>query len=103
MLERFDELGASVVGCSPDGAASHRAFIQKHELAVMLLSDHGHPVLRAYGAFGEKQVDGEKSVGVKRSTVLIDPDGKLAHHWKGVTAAGHAARVAERLAELRGS
>jgi peroxiredoxin len=41
-------------------------------------------------------------VGVKRSTVLIDPAGKLAHHWKAARAKGHAAKVAARLEELRG-
>ena len=57
--------------------------------------------MEKYGAWGKKVLYGRTSVGVIRSTVLIDPDGKVAHHWKKVRAAGHAAHVRTRLEELR--
>jgi len=58
--------------------------------------------MESYGAWGEKVLYGRTSVGVIRSTVLIDPAGNVAHHWRKVRAAGHAAHVAARLAALRG-
>ena len=96
-LRDFREVDAVVLGCSPDDAEAHRKFIAKHNLKVRLLSDPSHVTMAEYGAWGEKVLYGRKSVGVIRSTVLIDPDGNVAHHWKRVRAAGHAGHVAERL------
>ena len=101
-VESFQKLDAGVFGCSPDKPASHRRFIEKHDLKVQLLSDPTHATMERYGAWGEKVLYGRTSVGVIRSTVLIDPDGKVAHHWKKVRAAGHAGHVAARLEALRG-
>lgn len=100
-IDAFGDLDAVVLGCSPDSPESHRKFIAKHDLTVRLLSDPEHKVMEAYGAWGEKTMYGRKSVGVIRSTVLIDPEGRVAHHWKRVRAAGHAAKVRERLEALR--
>jgi peroxiredoxin Q/BCP len=98
----FEKLDAVVLGCSPDSPDSHRKFIAKHSLKLTLLSDPSHETLVRYGAWGEKVLYGKKSVGVIRSTVLIDPQGSVAHHWPNATAAGHAEQVRTRLAELRG-
>ncbi len=100
-IEAFRSLDAVVLGCSPDSPESHRKFIAKHELAVRLLSDPDHEVMEAYGAWGEKNMYGKISVGVIRSTVIIDPEGRVAHHWKRASAKGHAAKVRERLEALR--
>ncbi len=102
-LNDFRALDAVVLGCSPDDAESHRRFIAKHNLEVQLLSDPSRATMQEYGAWGEKVLYGRKSVGVIRSTVLIGPDGAVAHHWKRVRAAGHAGHVAARLRELRGT
>ena len=101
-IAQFEKLDAVILGCSPDDAASHRKFIAKYDLKVQLLSDPTHAAMGAYGAWGEKVLYGRKSVGVIRSTALIDPDGNVAHHWKKVKAAGHADHVAARLTALRG-
>jgi len=101
-IEAFRGLDAVVLGCSADSPEKHRAFIKKHDLAVRLLSDRDHAVMEAYGAWGEKSMYGRTTMGVIRSTVLIDPDGRVAFHWPKVKAAGHAAKVGEKLAELRG-
>ncbi len=101
-IAQFEKLDAVILGCSPDDAASHRKFIAKYDLKVQLLSDPTHTAMEAYGAWGEKVLYGRKSVGVIRSTALIDPDGNVAHHWKKVKAAGHADHVAARLTALRG-
>jgi len=100
-IEAFRGLDAEVFGCSPDPPETHRKFIAKHGLGVRLLSDPGHEVMEAYGAWGEKTMYGRTTVGVIRSTVLVDPDGKVAHHWARVRAAGHAGKVREQLEELR--
>jgi peroxiredoxin Q/BCP len=100
-IEAFRGLNALVLGCSPDPPAKHRKFIDKHDLGVRLLSDPEDGVMEAYGAWGEKKMYGKTVTGVIRSTVLIDPQGKVVHHWPNVKAKGHAAKVQERLEELR--
>ncbi|HEX7506673.1 MAG TPA: peroxiredoxin [Polyangia bacterium] len=99
-LPKFDKLDAAVFGCSRDTPESHRKFIAKYKLKIKLLSDPDHEVMEKYGAWGEKNNYGKKTMGVIRSTVLIDPAGKVAHHWATVKAAGHAEQVREKLAEL---
>lgn len=100
-IETFQEMEAIVVGVSPDSPAAHQKFITKYDLKVTLLSDPERTVMEKYGAFGEKTLYGKKTIGVKRSTVLIDPAGKVAHHWANVRAKGHAEKVREKLAALR--
>lgn len=100
-IEAFRDLDAVVLGCSPDSPESHRKFIEKHGLKVSLLSDEKKTVMEKYGAWGEKTMYGKKVVGVLRSTVLIDPQGKVARVWPNVKAAGHAAKVKEALQELQ--
>jgi len=100
-VKAFAKVDAVVLGCSPDSPQSHQKFIAKHALGFDLLSDPDHAVMEKYGAWGEKTLYGKKTVGVVRSTVLIDPAGKVAHHWRTVRAKGHAAQVQAKLAELR--
>ena len=91
-------LGAKVFGVSPDDEASHAAFRDKHRLNFPLLVDADHKVADAYGAWREKNLYGKKSMGVQRSTYLIDAEGKVAHVWKRVQVDGHDHQV---LAALR--
>jgi peroxiredoxin Q/BCP len=102
-LHQFETLNATVLGCSPDDANSHQKFIDKHHLKLTLLSDEDHHVMEQYGAWGEKNMYGRISQGVIRSTVLIDPEGKVAYHWKKVKAKGHAEQVRKKLQELQTS
>ena len=89
---------AIVLGVSPDGAESHCAFIGKYKLPFPLLSDPDRKVMTKYGAFGEKVLYGKKTKGVIRSTVWVDPDGKVRKHWKRVPKAeDHPAKVLEAL------
>ena len=97
----FQGLNAEVFGCSPDSPDKHRKFIAKHHLGVRLLSNPDHEVMEAYGAWGEKNMYGRVTVGVIRSTVIIDPEGCIAHHWKRVKSKGHALKVRERLETLQ--
>jgi peroxiredoxin Q/BCP len=98
----FEDMGAVVIGVSPDSEASHQRFTEKKDLTITLLSDPEHNVLEPYGAWAEKSMYGRTFLGVVRSTVLIDPDGNVAHHWSKVKAKGHADQVMARLAELKG-
>lgn len=99
-ISAFEDLDAVVLGCSPDLPEKHGKFIAKHDLKVRLLSDPDHKVLEKYGAWGEKNMYGKVTQGTIRSTVLIDPEGKVAHQWAKVKAAGHAEQVRAKLAEL---
>lgn len=69
---------------------------------MRLLSDPDKSMMKTYGAFGSKKMYGREVEGVKRSTVLIDPAGQVAHHWPNVRAKGHAEKVRDQLAALRG-
>jgi peroxiredoxin Q/BCP len=99
-LSKFDKLNAAVLGVSPDSVESHRKFIDKHGIKLTLLSDPDKKVLTRYGAYGPKNMYGKETMGVIRSTYLIDPEGKIAHVWPKVKAAGHAEKVKEKLTEL---
>ena len=101
-LKSFEKLDALVLGCSPDSVESHAKFVSKHKLKIPLLSDPAHKALEKYGAWGEKSMYGKVTQGVIRSTVLIDPKGRVAYHWPRVRANGHASAVRQKLAELRG-
>lgn len=102
-IEAFRNISAEVIGCSPDSPERHRKFIEKYGLKLRLLSDPEHKVMETYGAWGEKKLYGKKVVGTIRSTVIIDPKGRIAHRWKSVRAKGHAAKVRERLEKLQAS
>ncbi len=99
-LSAFEKLDAVVLGCSPDAPEKHQKFIEKYKLKIKLLSDPDHKVMQKYGAWGEKNMYGKVTVGVIRSTALIDPEGKVVRHWAKVKAAGHADAVRAKLAEL---
>jgi len=92
---------AAIWGISPDGTASHARFRSKYGLPFTLLSDADHAVADAYGAWGEKQSYGKTTIGLIRSSVLVDPEGRIARVWPKVKADGHAAEVAEALREAR--
>ena len=99
-IKDFEKLNATIIGISPDKPEALAKFRAKYKLKVALLSDADKKVMPKYGAWGEKNMYGKITVGVKRSTVIVDPQGKVAHHWKAVKAKGHAEKVAQKLAEL---
>ena len=92
-LHGFQRAGVPVTGISGDDAVSHRAFRDKYGLRFPLLSDLDHRVMEAYGAWGEKTSYGRTSVGVLRSTFLIDEQGRIQRAWYNVKADGHAEKV----------
>lgn len=94
------KLGAKVLGVSPDDVDSHVKFRDKYDLNFPLLADVGHKVAEKYGAWREKNMYGKKSMGVQRSTFLIDAAGKVAKVWKRVQVDGHDDQVIAALKEL---
>ena len=95
----WDEIKArntEVIGVSPDTAQAHQKFVEKYNLPFTLLCDTDRAVMKMYGAYGEKMMYGKKTLGVIRSTVIIDPIGVIVKHWKRVPkAADHPAKVLE--------
>jgi len=79
LKSEFESQNAVVFGVSPDNQASHWKFAEKCSLDVTLLSDPDKKVMTAY--------QGAKGGKVVRSTVVVDPDGKIAHHWENVKGA----------------
>ncbi len=96
----LQERGAVVLGVSPDDVASHGEFRDKYSLNFPLLADDGHQVAERYGAWRETNFMGRKSIGVQRSTFLIDREGKVAKAWKKVNVDGHDEQVLAALEKV---
>lgn len=101
LRDNLSRLNATVLGVSPDGLASHEKFREDHGLNFPLLADEDHAVAELYGVWGPKKVFGKDVVGLRRSTFVIDPAGKVAAALYDVQAKGHAERLARLLDELR--
>ncbi|CUH81673.1 Putative peroxiredoxin bcp [Tritonibacter multivorans] len=99
-LDAFKATGAEVVGISRDTVAKHEKFIAKHGLTVPLVSDGETTVCEAYGTWVEKNMYGKKSMGIERSTFLIDAEGKIARIWRKVKVPGHVDEVLEAVKAL---
>jgi peroxiredoxin Q/BCP len=91
------QAGFAVLGISPDSPAKLAKFRDKEGLTFPLLSDPDRGVLQAYGAYGEKTMYGRTSMGVIRSTFVIDADGKIEQAQYGVKATGHVGRLRKEL------
>ena len=90
--------GIEILGVSPDDIRSHEKFKSKYELPFTLLADPDHKTAEAYGVWGERKAYGKTSMGINRSTFLIDEDGNIARAMLGIKPAGHAAAVLEQVA-----
>ncbi len=99
-LQAFADAGAQVFGISRDSVAKHDKFVAKHNLTTPLLSDEGSTVCEDYGVWVEKNMYGKKSMGIERSTFLIDTDGKIARVWRKVKVPGHVEEVLEAVRAL---
>lgn len=92
-LSVFTGQGYAVVGISPDSPEKLAKFVDRDQLPFTLLSDPDHAVLEKYGAWGEKSLYGKTVVGVKRSTFVISPTGKIEAAMYNVKATGHVAKL----------
>jgi thioredoxin-dependent peroxiredoxin len=91
----FAKADTEVIGVSADPVKTQEKFRDKHKLSVPLASDETKSMLTAYGVWGEKSLYGRKFMGIKRTTVLIDRDGRIAQVWENVKVPGHAEAVLE--------
>jgi peroxiredoxin Q/BCP len=92
-MGKLHALGIDVYGISKDTIQSHCKFRDKHALKVRLLSDPDLTVHKAFGAYGEKNMYGNKVLGTIRSTFLIAKDGTIEHAWPSVKVQGHVDAV----------
>ena len=86
LYPQFTEKGAVVLGVSKDSVASHKKFAEKYGLPFPLLSDEGLEAIRAYDVWQEKNMYGKKTMGVVRTTYLIDENGVIARAFSKVKA-----------------
>ena len=99
-LPKLAKLGAVVLGVSKDSTESHCKFRDKYGLKFPLLSDPDGTTIEKYGAWGEKNLYGKKSMGIIRSTIIIGKDGKVAKVFPKVKVAGHDEKVLEAIKAL---
>ena len=86
-FSQFEENGVVVIGVSKDSAASHKKFAEKHELPFILLSDPELEAIKAYDVWQEKKLYGKVSMGVVRTSFLIDEEGVIIQVWNKAKAA----------------
>jgi len=92
-LSALQGKGYRVVGVSPDPVSALAAFTERDGLTFPLVSDLDKSVLTAWGAYGEKKLYGKTVTGVIRSTVVLDPEGKVELAQYNVKATGHVAKL----------
>jgi len=100
-IKSFKDLGAVVIGVSPDSVKSHKNFAHKHNLDLILLSDSEHKVLNQYNVWKMKKMYGKEYMGVERSTFLINSKGQIENEWFKVRVKGHVEEVKQKLLELK--
>jgi peroxiredoxin Q/BCP len=96
----YGKRGARILGVSPDDPASHARFVSKYELPFTLLADPDHRVCESYGVWKEKNMYGRKSMGVERTTFLIDSEGIVRAAFPRVKVDGHSDAVIAALDSL---
>jgi len=85
--------GGVLYGASPDSPDSHRAFIEKYDLNFPLLSDEEKSAAQDYGVWVERERNGQKSMGIARTTFAIDEEGTVANIWENVTPDSHGEEI----------
>ncbi|MFI6960248.1 thioredoxin-dependent thiol peroxidase [Streptomyces sp. NPDC050255] len=96
-LDLLAAAGYDVIGVSPDKPEKLAKFRDEENLKVTLVGDPAKETLEAYGAFGEKQNYGKTVMGVIRSTIVVDENGKVEHAFYNVRATGHVAKIIKDL------
>ena len=95
--EDFKKINAVVIGVSKDSVASHQKFVEKHGLPFILLSDPELTAIQAYGVWQEKKLYGKVSMGVARSTFVINENGMIEKAMPKVKPDTNAAEILEYL------
>lgn len=100
LAKKFKDLGVVVIGVSKDTPESHDRFTDKYALRLTLASDPDVKTAQDYGVWVEKTLYGRTSMGVERSTFLIDGAGKIRAIWRKVKVDGHAEAVLAAVKQL---
>ena len=98
--DRSDEIsakGTKILGISPDNLESHDKFINKFDLTFELLADEDNMVATNYGAWGEKNMYGKVTIGMKRMTFLVNEKGAIEKIWSKVKPEGHAQQIIDAI------
>ena len=97
---QFSELDTVIIGVSKDTCESHQAFIDKYGLNVILLADTTGEICENYAVWQEKEKNGEKKMGIVRSTFIINKEGVLLDVMYAVNADGHAREILEKIKQI---
>ncbi len=102
LRDHYEEIGrhnAVIIGVSTDGLESHQKFREKHKLPFTLLADEDATVSKMYGVYKQKNLYGKKSMGIERTTFVIDRTGRIAQIYPKVKVEGHASDLLEFIRE----
>lgn len=97
--ESFKELDAVILGVSPDSEESHKKFIDKHDLPFELLVDEDKQVAEQFGVWQLKKKFGNESMGIVRSTFIIDKEGVLQKEFRNIQVKGHVEKALHYIRE----
>jgi peroxiredoxin len=100
LVDDFAAADCTILGVSKDNCVSHAAFRDKYGLTVQLVADVEGQLCEAYGVWQEKEKNGEKRMGIVRSTFVVDRSGVVRHVMYDVKPKGHAAAVLELVSTL---
>ena len=87
------EAGYEIYGISPDSQRSHQNFCAKHELNFTLLSDTEKTMAEAFGVWVEKKMYGRSSMGIQRTTFIVDEQGRIEHIFEKVDTKNHYQQI----------
>lgn len=93
----LQDAGVQVIGVSADDLDSHTAFAEKHALPFPLIADPDHELLKQYGVWAQKSMFGNRFMGIKRTTFLIDSEGVIRHIFKRPKTGAHATEILKKL------
>ena len=93
LLPQFEQLGVRLVGVSVDTEEEQRTFRNLCSVSFPLVSDSGYAISRTYGVLETVEHEGRLVTFARRETFLVDPQGRIAHHWTQVDPNAHAQEV----------
>lgn len=97
-IPQYQTLGLEIYGLSPDDIESHQRFSEKFQLNFPLLADPDRELINPLGCWGERERDGQKFMGILRTTILVDAQGQVEKVWENVKFQGHAQQILDELA-----
>jgi len=90
----------TIIGVSTDSAERLNKFKEKVGIPFVLLSDPDHELAETLGVWKEKNMYGKKTMGIERSTFLINPDNHIVKEWRKVKVSGHAQEVLTKVKDI---